>query len=249
MPPPGPPSQLAPPAFEGLAAEPAGSPADLGPSDIRAIVGAVNLAESIRKYGHMAAQLDPLGTPHWGEPSLAPEAHGISDAELRQLPATLVGGPVAERAANAAEAIAALRQVYSSRIGFDLSHIFRREERVWLRYAIESGAYRAPGDPIDEAGLLDRITQVEVFERFLHKSFPGKTRFSLEGLDMLVPVLDELIADAAAAGARHVPDRDGPSRPAEYSGPRAPEELRAGPGGVQGSARQPAVPGRPRLDR
>src|SRR4029077_4066215 len=85
-----------PPAFEGLAAEPAGVPADLGPSDIRAIVGAVNLAESIRKYGHMAAQLDPLGTPHWGDPSLAPEAHGISDAELRQLPATLVGGPVAE---------------------------------------------------------------------------------------------------------------------------------------------------------
>ncbi len=196
--------EAGPPAFEGLAAEPAKSPADLGPSDIRAIVGAVNLAESIRKYGHMAAQLDPLGTPHWGDPSLAPEAHGISDAELRQLPATLVGGPVAERAANAAEAIAALRQVYSSRIGFDLSHIFRREERVWLRYAIESGAYRAPGDPIDEAGLLDRITQVEVFERFLHKSFPGKTRFSLEGLDMLVPVLDELIADAAAAGARHV---------------------------------------------
>jgi 2-oxoglutarate dehydrogenase E1 component len=196
--------EAAPPAFEERTAEPAAAPSALGPSDVRTIVGAVNLAESIRKYGHMAAQLDPLGTPHWGDPSLAPEAHGISEADLRQLPATLVGGPVAERAANAADAIAALRKVYSSQIGFDLSHIFRREERVWLRYAIESGAYRAPGDPIDEAALLDRITQVEVFERFLHRSFPGKTRFSLEGLDMLIPILDELIAEAAAAGTRHV---------------------------------------------
>ena len=51
--------------------------------------------------------------------------------------------------------------------------------------------------------LLDRITQVEVFERFLHRTFPGKTRFSVEGLDMLVPILDEIICGAADSGTRH----------------------------------------------
>jgi 2-oxoglutarate dehydrogenase E1 component len=51
--------------------------------------------------------------------------------------------------------------------------------------------------------LLDRITEVEVFERFLHRTFPGKTRFSIEGVDMLVPILDELISGAANQGARH----------------------------------------------
>jgi 2-oxoglutarate dehydrogenase E1 component len=57
---------------------------------------------------------------------------------------------------------------------------------------------------VDPVELLDRITQVETFERFLHKAFPGKTRFSVEGLDMLVPVLDELIAASADAGVKHV---------------------------------------------
>ncbi len=52
--------------------------------------------------------------------------------------------------------------------------------------------------------MLDRLTQVEVFERFLHRTFPGKTRFSIEGLDMLVPVLDEIIGDAAESGIRHI---------------------------------------------
>ena len=50
--------------------------------------------------------------------------------------------------------------------------------------------------------LLDRLTQVEAFERFLHRTFPGKTRFSIEGLDMLVPILDEVIGEAAEAGHR-----------------------------------------------
>jgi 2-oxoglutarate dehydrogenase E1 component len=172
--------------------------------DVHKIVGAVNLAESIRRYGHLSATLDPLGTPPWGDPSLAPEAHGISEADLRELPASLVGGPVAEHAANAAEAMAGLRRVYCSRTGYDYAHIFRPEERVWLRHAAEAGLFRAPADPVDAFELLDRITEVETFERFLHRTFPGKTRFSVEGVDMLVPVLDEIIADSADAGVTYV---------------------------------------------
>ncbi len=61
-----------------------------------------------------------------------------------------------------------------------------------------------PNDPIESSKLLDRITQVEVFERFLQRTFPGKTRFSIEGLDLMIPVLDEIICDAAAAGVKHV---------------------------------------------
>src|SRR4029079_1219018 len=58
-------------------------------------------------------------------------------------------------------------------------------------------------DPQSVEAVLDRLTQVEVFERFLHRTFPGKTRFSLEGLDMLVPILDEIICGSADHGARH----------------------------------------------
>ena len=172
------------------------------PSSIHVIVGAANLAESIRRYGHLAARVDPLGSVPPGDPSLSPRAHGISDDDLRQLPAALVGGSVAESSSNAFDAIERLRRVYCSTTGFDYAHVFVPEEREWLRHAAESGRFLPPMDNRSALGLLDRITQVETFERFLHRTFPGKTRFSLEGLDLLVPVLDEIICGAADRGVR-----------------------------------------------
>ncbi len=183
---------------------PSAEPTASAPQSLRAVVGAVNLAESIRRYGHLAAQLDPLGTTPIGDPSLSPQTHGVTEADLRLLPASLVGGPQAERAASAWEAIEGLRQVYCSSVGFDLSHIFVPEEREWLRHNIEADTFRPPTSPIDPMELLDRITEVETFEKFLHRTFPGKTRFSIEGLDMMLPILDELIGDSAIAGVRHV---------------------------------------------
>ena len=173
------------------------------PLDTRAIVGAANLVESIRRYGHLAAHLDPLGSTPIGDPSLSPRAHGITDEDLKGLPAALVGGPVAESSSNAFEAIEKLRRVYCSTTGFDYAHVFVPEEREWLRSAAESGRFLPPMDPASSTALLDRITQVEVFERFLHRTFPGKTRFSVEGLDLLVPILDEIICGAAENGTRH----------------------------------------------
>ena len=173
------------------------------PANIQAIVGAANLAESVRRYGHLAAQLDPLGSAALGDPSLSPRAHGTTDEELRQLPASLVGGEVAESSTNAYDAIEKLRRVYCSTTGFDFAHVFVPEERDWLRHAAESGRYLPPMDPDHAKALLDRLTQIEVFEQFLHRIFPGKTRFSVEGLDMLVPVLDEVISGAGDQGVRH----------------------------------------------
>jgi 2-oxoglutarate dehydrogenase E1 component len=181
---------------------PAAAPGD-GP-DIEVAVAAANLVESIRRYGHLAAQLDPLGTAPIGDPSLSPQAHGITDEDLKALPSALVGGVAAETSANAYEAIEKLRRVYCSSTGFDYAHVFVPEEREWLRSACESGRFLPPMDPESCEALLDRITQVDVFERFLQKTFPGKTRFSIEGLDMLVPMLDEIMAGAAGVGTRHM---------------------------------------------
>ena len=179
------------------------SPAVTAPPNARAIVGAANLAESIRRYGHLAAKVDPLGSMPPGDPSLLPGAHGITDDDLKALPAELIGGPAAERSANAYEAIEKLRRVYCSTTGFDLAQVFVPEERIWLRHAAESGRFLPPMDATSGEALLDRITQVEVFERFLHRTFPGKTRFSIEGLDVMVPILDEILCGAADQGVRH----------------------------------------------
>jgi hypothetical protein len=171
---------------------------------LQKIVGAVNLAQSIRRYGHLAAQLDPLGSRPQGDPSLLPETHGVTEEDLRSLPASLVPSPACSDAANMLDVIDTFRRIYCSTIGYDYAHVFVPEERQWLRHAAECGRFRAPADPIDPVALLDRLSQVEAFERFLHRTFPGKTRFSIEGLDMLVPILDEVIGDAAEMGTRHI---------------------------------------------
>jgi 2-oxoglutarate dehydrogenase E1 component len=163
------------------------------------IAGAVNLARAIRSYGHLAAHLDPLGGEPPGDPALDLATHGLNEEDLAVLPATLVGGPAAQGAANAAEAIARLRALYSGTLGFDFEHIRLAKERGWLREAAESDRYGLGALPVDKPALLDRLTQVEVFEQFLQRVFPGRTRFSIEGMDMLVPVLDEVIGGAAAA--------------------------------------------------
>jgi 2-oxoglutarate dehydrogenase E1 component len=165
-------------------------------------VRAFNLAQSLRRYGHLAADIDPLGSRAKGNPTLDLETHRLTEADLETLPASLVAGPVAEGARSMAEVVTRLRALYTSTTGYDFAHIFQPDERRWLREAVETGRFRAPADPIDSVALLERLTDVEVFEKFLHRSFPGKTRFSIEGLDMLVPVLDEVIAEAAEAGMR-----------------------------------------------
>jgi 2-oxoglutarate dehydrogenase E1 component len=180
---------------------------DAGPVEglsLQKIVGAVNLAQSIRRYGHLAAQLDPLGARPLGDPSLLPETHGVTEEDLRNLPASLISSPLCADVSNMLEAVDALRRIYCSTTGYDYAHVFIPDERHWLRHAAECGRFRAPSDPIDPVALLDRLTEVEAFERFLHRTFPGKTRFSIEGLDMLVPVLDEVIGEAAEAGIRHI---------------------------------------------
>jgi 2-oxoglutarate dehydrogenase E1 component len=183
-----------PPLFEDT---PAG---DAGAIPLEKVVGAVNLAESIRRYGHLAARLDPLGgRPPIGDPSLLAATHGVTVEDLRSIPANLVAGPL-DGATTAFDAIESLRRIYCSTTGYDYAHVFVPEEREWLRQAAERGRFRAPADPIDPVALLDRLSQVEAFERFLQRTFPGKTRFSIEGLDMLVPVLDEVIAESGEAG-------------------------------------------------
>lgn len=168
------------------------------------IVGVAKLARHIRGFGHLAARLDPLGAPPTGDPSLELPTYALTEDDLRALPASIIGGPIGARTRNALEAVAELRAVYSATLGYDNDHIRVPEEREWLRQAAESRRFHPNSDPINSIALLERLTQVEAFERFLQRTFPGKTRFSIEGLDTLVPILDEVIGDAAEAGTRHV---------------------------------------------
>ena len=93
-----------------------------------------------------------------------------------------------------------LRDAYCGTIAYEIEHIASREQRNWLRLRIESGSHRRPLDAPAKRALLERLVRAETFEQYLRKVFPGQKSFSLEGLDSLVPLLDELAGQAAANG-------------------------------------------------
>ncbi len=180
------------------------APTDVQTQDMNKVVATANLAQATRAFGHLQADLDPLGTEPPGDRALFPKGHKISDEDLFQLPSSLIRGPVAETTSNAFEAIEKLRSIYSAKIGYDFYHLNSQEERLWFRDAAEYGTFRPPVDPINERFLLESLTQVEVLEKFLHRIFPGKFRFSIEGVDVLVPMLNEIVGLSAEAEINHI---------------------------------------------
>lgn len=174
------------------------------PVDVAKVVGAARLARSIREFGHLAAQIDPLGSAPPGDPALDPKTHGLSDEDLERLPATIVWPDGGRGCRHCREAIERLRQIYCGRAGYDWSHVHDYAERDWLREAVESGTFVRRLSPEEKKALLFRLTEVEVFEQYLHSRFLGQKRFSIEGTDAMVPMLDVLIEEAARAGIREV---------------------------------------------
>src|ERR1700693_6313103 len=167
---------------------------------LRKAAAAAKLVDAIRNFGHLAVPLDPLGTPPSGTPELTPEFHGLSEEDLQRIPAEALGG----EGGTAAEVVARLREFYSSRIGFEIAHLGKVDEREWLREEIESGRLNAPLSVDDKRAILQRLTEVDGLERFLGRAYQGYKRFSIEGGDILVPMLDVAIEAAAAHGTREI---------------------------------------------
>ena len=162
------------------------------------------LVKAHRMHGHLAARLDPLGSEPLGDPALD-ETRLIPPLtpELQaRIPAKLLRVHVPGETLK--EALPALREVYCGTIAYEIEHLSDHAERVWLRQAIESGRYRQPLTAEERMRLLDRVSRAEGFEQYLRRAFLGQKQFSLEGLDSMVPMLDEAIEIAAAAGAHEV---------------------------------------------
>jgi 2-oxoglutarate decarboxylase len=169
---------------------------------LEAVQAASTLVTRFRSHGHLAARLDPLGSEPEGEPGLDPEAVGLTPAITAQIPAKILHMYVP--GATLADALPHLRETYCGTIAYEIEHIASHRQRVWLREHIESGAFRAPLRKEEQETLLRRLIEVDALERFMHKAYLGQHQFSIEGLDMTVPMLDELIQLSAAHGGREV---------------------------------------------
>ena len=169
---------------------------------LQAVQAATSVVKAHRMHGHLAARLDPLGSAPVGDPALDPATVNLNDELMRRIPASVLR--VAVPGDTFAEALPELRETYTGTIAYEIEHISDHEQRVWLRQAIECGRYREPLPDDAKRRLLQRLSEVEALENYLHKAFLGKKQFSIEGLDTLVPMLDEVIELTSAEGAREV---------------------------------------------
>jgi 2-oxoglutarate dehydrogenase E1 component len=169
------------------------------------VVAAHQLMLNIRRYGHLGADINPLGISQPADTKLLePETFGLTKEDLASIPASLIWDNAPESLASGWEAIQQLRKIYTRSAAYEFTHIHDENERNWLHRQAESRSFPAPLTGEERIALLERLMQVELFENFIHKTFVGQKRFSIEGLDMLVPVLDEIVRNSAQSGAEHV---------------------------------------------
>ena len=173
-----------------------------GEEMLQAVHGASTFVSRVRSHGHLAAHLDPLGSEPEGDPGLDPEALGLTPEIQARLPARIFQMYVP--GATLADALPHLRETYCGTIAYEIEHIASHRQRVWLREHIESGAFRHELTNDERRRLLRRLVKVDALERFMHKAYLGQHQFSIEGLDMTVPMLDELIQLSAAHGGQEV---------------------------------------------
>ena len=201
---PPPPAPAAAAAAAAAAPSPASGTAAAPPDEelLQAVQAGTSLLKAHRTHGHLAAHLDPLGSAPEGDPALDPEPLGLTPELMAKIPAHILRMYVP--GATLADALPHLRETYCGPIAYEIEHIASHEQRLWLRERIEGGEFRQPLSTDERKVLLRRLTQVDAFERFMHKAYLGQKQFSVEGLDMTVPMLDETIQLSASRGAREV---------------------------------------------
>jgi 2-oxoglutarate dehydrogenase E1 component len=180
------------------------SPADHAREQTRKEAGVIELINAYRVRGHLIADIDPLhAMPILYHPELDIETYGLTIWDLDR--EFITGGLAGKDIATLREILGILQRAYCGKVGIEYRHIQSKEQKLWLRERIRKEFVEPETLPADvKKALLWKLISAEQFERFLHTKYLGQKRFSLEGCETIIPLLDQLIEGAAARGVEDI---------------------------------------------
>lgn len=158
------------------------------------------LIQAYRRFGHLAAKIDPLGMPRPGAPELQLSTYNLSESDFKTT--FLTDGIMESPNATLGDIYEKLRQTYTQKIGAEYCYIRDHEEVTWIQNYLEIEQFKTKPAPEEQKEILKLLTAAEGLERYLGNRFVGQKRFSLEGGDALVPLLHEIIQDAGKDGVK-----------------------------------------------
>jgi 2-oxoglutarate dehydrogenase E1 component len=165
--------------------------------------GVVRLIYAYRELGHFLAHLDPLSEPRTGYPQLDLSEYGLSEGDLGRVVET---APFQGLHATAPleDLLRALKKTYCRTIGVEYRHIQDTRIRHWLEARMEPARNRPRFDTARKVRILESLHYAELFERFLHTRYTGQKRFSLEGAETLIPLMESIVDRAPDLGVREL---------------------------------------------
>ncbi len=162
----------------------------------------LQLIHNYRVRGHLVADLDPLDSARAPHRDLDPATYGLTLWDLDR--EFMTGGLSGEDRATLRDILDVLRETYCGTIGVEYMYIADPERKDWLQRRMEVARNYPALDAASKRRVLEKLVEAESFERFLHAKYVGHKRFSLEGGEALIPLLDRILNDAAVRGLREV---------------------------------------------
>ena len=163
----------------------------------------LQLINAYRIRGHLLADIDPLNMTSHHSAELDMENFGLTIWDLDR--EFITGGLHGEKTATLRRILEILRKAYTGKVGIEYRHIQSKEEKDWIRARVRE--HFVDAEPLShdlKKDLLAKLIEAEQFEQFLHKKYLGQKRFSLEGCETVIPMLDQLVEGAAARGVDQI---------------------------------------------
>ncbi|HBH26250.1 MAG TPA: 2-oxoglutarate dehydrogenase E1 component [Rhodospirillaceae bacterium] len=166
-------------------------------------VRALMLIRAYRARGHLLADLDPLGLKDPGyHPELDPAHYGFTGADYTR--PIFLDGVLGMEHGTLTEILDVVRQTYCGKIGVEFLHLYDPAEKSWIQRRIEEPRNKTDFTHTGKQAILKRLTEAELFESFLHKKYPGTKRFGLDGGEVLIPAIEQIMKRGGQLGLKEV---------------------------------------------